>query len=296
MRKWKSGFTLIELLVVIAIIAILAAILFPVFAQAREKARQSACQNNLKQYTAAMMQYKQDAEERYPIRFIGNAGDAINPTLNPSRPGWIHNALRPYIKNDQIPQCPSLPDGSNSWATLWTNNTTPAPNALNAAYAYNYARLLGAADADIDQPADTAMMWDSQRNWFDELLQVDARGRTPATSPDTINLSAVITALSKNAAPSATDGTGDLMVYSYKPSTTRPTAYVTSATATPPAGVDLKSVMWHQDRGNIAWCDGHVSSGTFDTLKWQQVMKVSPGKPAYDQPCARRKLAATDLQ
>ena len=63
----RKGFTLIELLVVIAIIAILAAILFPVFARAREKARQASCQSNLKQLTLAMLMYVQDYDEKFPM-------------------------------------------------------------------------------------------------------------------------------------------------------------------------------------------------------------------------------------
>src|SRR5690606_6779733 len=70
----KRGFTLIELLVVIAIIAILAAILFPVFARARENARRASCQSNLKQIGLGLMQYTQDYDERLPAGFLTNTG------------------------------------------------------------------------------------------------------------------------------------------------------------------------------------------------------------------------------
>ena len=78
----RRGFTLIELLVVIAIIAILAAILFPVFAKAREKARQTSCLNNVKQLTLAMMQYAQDHDERWPGALL----PAPAPGTTPSPP------------------------------------------------------------------------------------------------------------------------------------------------------------------------------------------------------------------
>jgi len=91
----KRGFTLIELLVVIAIIAILAAILFPAFARARENARRSACQSNLKQIGLGLMQYTQDYDEALPF---GNVSAA--PSL------WV-NSIAPYIKSAQLFDCPS---------------------------------------------------------------------------------------------------------------------------------------------------------------------------------------------
>src|SRR5579875_2422284 len=85
----RRGFTLIELLVVIAIIAILAAILFPVFAQAREKARQTSCLSNEKQIGLGLMQYVQDYDEVYPYM-----------TFNGGNYDWTY-AVGPYIKNGQ---------------------------------------------------------------------------------------------------------------------------------------------------------------------------------------------------
>ncbi|MDR3706740.1 MAG: DUF1559 domain-containing protein [Capsulimonadaceae bacterium] len=95
----KQGFTLIELLVVIAIIAILAAILFPVFATAREKARQSSCASNLKQIALAAVQYTQDYDEMFvPAR--------VGPTLTAVLWCWP-SALYPYIKSANVFKCPS---------------------------------------------------------------------------------------------------------------------------------------------------------------------------------------------
>lgn len=97
----RRGFTLIELLVVIAIIAILAAILFPVFARAREKARQSSCQSNLKQIGLAWHMYAQDYDETH-VMSDTNIGGGIRD----QRPLWT-DALQPYIKNAQLFVCPS---------------------------------------------------------------------------------------------------------------------------------------------------------------------------------------------
>src|SRR4051812_36152943 len=118
----RRGFTLIELLVVIAIIAVLAAILFPVFAQAREKARQSVCLSNVKQQGHAVMMYAQDYDETIVPWWVENKV----PT-NP--PGWAiyfywYVNLLPYVKNIQIFRCPSAsgpmgyplgPSGTPPW-------------------------------------------------------------------------------------------------------------------------------------------------------------------------------------
>ena len=115
----RRGFTLIELLVVIAIIAILAAILFPVFARAREKARQASCLSNLKQIGLGVMMYTQDYDETYP-RWYSDMGAGNIPTdpLGSSWPAggrysW-QNQIYPYMKNAQIWTCPS-----NTANNLW---------------------------------------------------------------------------------------------------------------------------------------------------------------------------------
>ncbi len=95
----RKGFTLIELLVVIAIIAILAAILFPVFARARENARRASCQSNLKQIGLGIMQYTQDYDEKYPMRQYNNTDAGI---VN----SW-RRVTFPYTKSSQLYACPS---------------------------------------------------------------------------------------------------------------------------------------------------------------------------------------------
>ena len=117
-RSHTKGFTLIELLVVIAIIGILAAILFPVFARARENARRASCQSNLKQIGLGVAQYTQDYDERFPIH-----NDGIN-----SLKGFFV-IMQPYVKNTQIYHCPS---DTNTRAA----STNPANNGYTD-YAYN---------------------------------------------------------------------------------------------------------------------------------------------------------------
>ena len=98
-----SGFTLIELLVVIAIIAILASILFPVFARARENARRSSCQSNLKQIGLGIMQYTQDYDETVMPHWLGNGG------TYPGNMRWM-DLVQPYVKSTQIFVCLSQSD------------------------------------------------------------------------------------------------------------------------------------------------------------------------------------------
>ncbi|RZM04883.1 MAG: DUF1559 domain-containing protein, partial [Pedobacter sp.] len=99
----KSAFTLIELLVVIAIIAILAAILFPVFGRARENARRSSCQSNLKQIGLGIIQYSQDYDEKIPAGDMGSLASGPNGTYEAT---W-DTCVYPYIKSVQILACPS---------------------------------------------------------------------------------------------------------------------------------------------------------------------------------------------
>ena len=171
--KNKKGFTLIELLVVIAIIAILAAILFPVFAQAREKARSISCLSNQKQLGLGLTMYAQDYDETFPI------GGWNDTAASPSRYGRWYADIAPYIKNTQIRNCPSSPfpvsnfsyltngDGSNGsdyginpslsdWFDVSTYNhsmtrlaTLNAPAGLVAVS--DVAQLKAAADTGADK-------------------------------------------------------------------------------------------------------------------------------------------------
>jgi prepilin-type N-terminal cleavage/methylation domain-containing protein/prepilin-type processing-associated H-X9-DG protein len=114
MRK-RRGFTLIELLVVIAIIAILAAILFPVFAQARDKARQASCLSNCKQLGLSLMMYAGDYDDTLPPAKIGNSPPYRHTCASagegyPLWPAYWQDVVQPYLKNRQVLRCPSRPE------------------------------------------------------------------------------------------------------------------------------------------------------------------------------------------
>lgn len=173
MKRRQSGFTLIELLVVIAIIAILAAILFPVFAQARAKARGVSCLSNIKQLTLGMTMYAQDYDEAFPQwhwdeSYSGGSGKSPN---NATSLWW--NAIYPYVKNAQIFTCPDdnynftlRQDGAAGWFTKGAAISSvvglnPALYDAKMSYGsqepltYDHPKL-----ASLNRPADTLIISD----------------------------------------------------------------------------------------------------------------------------------------
>jgi prepilin-type N-terminal cleavage/methylation domain-containing protein/prepilin-type processing-associated H-X9-DG protein len=171
-HRMGRGFTLIELLVVIAIIAILAAILFPVFAQARDKARSAGCLSNLQQIGKALMMYAQDYDEKSTWFF--NAGAGRTNVLA----GYWYNLLMPYTKNAQVFICPSVgtrgPATDNPGWPYCQPDLQPVPNLRRCGYGFNFGHVnYGGGDpyfspsgetkslASIGEPARTLYIADS---------------------------------------------------------------------------------------------------------------------------------------
>jgi prepilin-type N-terminal cleavage/methylation domain-containing protein/prepilin-type processing-associated H-X9-DG protein len=137
-NRRRSAFTLIELLVVIAIIAILAAVLFPVFATAREKARQSSCQSNLKQIGLGMTQYSQDFDETVPPA-------TFYSPVNSYRSNWVY-AIYPYVKSQQVFLCPSDPSSTPVSGTGYWPSTAGFSTPPHISYVYNCNFTMVASD------------------------------------------------------------------------------------------------------------------------------------------------------
>ena len=174
MRRKQSGFTLIELLVVIAIIAILAAILFPVFQKVRENARRASCQSNEKQLGLAFVQYTQDADEKFPVGNSATGGDTTGM-------GWA-GQIYSFTKSTGLYKCP---DDSTATATATLTEPTGASPATDNApavpvsYGYNFhlagyanpgtgiSRTGGTTLATLTAPASTVLLGEVQKDLAD---------------------------------------------------------------------------------------------------------------------------------
>lgn len=239
----RKGFTLIELLVVIAIIAILAAILFPVFASAREKARETMCASNEKQMALAMIQYVQDYDEMYPGFTGWGAG------------GNYLAAIQPYTKSTGVYLCPSNPAGGpGGYATTYEMN-----GFLGCGTSYNWASSYPYAN-----PTHGVVQW----------------GGTPCSGPAGLWTTPPGLTLGQIAFPTVTWlywESGDV----YQPSSGTFAVYNSSSSYTagvcPTSTGGPFSICWFGDNNaywqkyhggfNIAYTDGHVKFHTSAYLK-----------------------------
>ena len=195
-----KGFTLIELLVVIAIIAILAAILFPVFAKVREKARQIACLNNEKQMGLGIVQYVQDNDEKMPwLINYGEKAGAANEAIC-----W-RDLIGPYLKSEDVFRCPDNPNGSKKgndpvllaaeggfggnphWVSYGANGhpfdgfSDPAaiPQAGERPLMPDYANAGTTSLAQIEYPSELIVIGETTMHWPDMPWGADSGGPAP---------------------------------------------------------------------------------------------------------------------
>ena len=228
----RSAFTLIELLVVIAIIAILAAILFPVFAQAREKARQASCASNMRQFGIALLGYAQDFDEMMPQFWVGDP--------QPGKPNgmlsWI-TLVDPYVKNGQLKNCPSWEN--SGWSVASSSWISPRNLFIENGFLKTSYGLNG------------MMNWTrSGYGW------AQATRHGPASYDNGGSITTI-------ANPAGTI----LIVENYAPDVWK--WEFTDMPATPSSGARLNYLpnKIHSERHNIGWADGHVSSRKWGTTR-----------------------------
>src|SRR5437763_1300729 len=168
----RRAFTLIELLVVVAVIAILAAILFPVFAQAREKARQAGCLSNLRQIGTGYLMYVHDYDDQFPLgaqsptriqNVYWSPPDLVTTQRTDAYQSWYRtqgaNVLYPYLKNYQVWACPSGALTQDFPGNAIYQNFDPAVKPVEITYQFN--GLLGAlAVAEVKYPASVPLLWE----------------------------------------------------------------------------------------------------------------------------------------
>jgi prepilin-type N-terminal cleavage/methylation domain-containing protein len=147
--RYRRAFTLIELLIVIAIIALLAAILFPVFGRARENARRTSCLSNMKQLGLGMMQYMQDFDDTYPMHA-------------PSSTEYWPQTMDPYVKSEQIYNCPSRPEAVYDSSTKSAGHTGYGMNYWLNSFYFPKDTNKGLRMASITKPAET--VWIAEIN------------------------------------------------------------------------------------------------------------------------------------
>ena len=243
--KTRSGFTLIELLVVIAIIAILAAILFPVFAKVREKARQTSCVSNMKQLGLGLTQYVQDNDETFPSN-----------SFHPDGRGWA-GSIYPYVKSTGVYKCPddSTPNSNNAQGLGEVDY--PVSYGLNGDITGRNTWIGPTANtlASLNAPSNTVQLFEIVG------LQAPIDGNKGAIEGQSV-------------VACGADGAGD---GGFDPGTTLQLHYSTGILGNPPRVAsattyeNVKSGR-HTDASNFLLADGHV--------KWIRGTSVSSGPNA----------------
>ncbi|WP_309708539.1 DUF1559 domain-containing protein [Armatimonas sp.] len=236
----RSGFTLIELLVVIAIIAILSAILFPVFAQAREKARSISCLSNMKQLGTAFMMYTQDYDETFPI---GVQEDWNN--------GWP-TTVQPYVKSLGVFRCPddgdlTQPDWTAGWAGVpisyatngyqnWNGSTWSVFGLIGISQAWMGSGAAARTMAVVNKPSETILLAEKHNH---DVMKLGSDGNLSGWGAG--NTLTGVNWWDWDAPGELPDGTRAL-------------------TAAYPNGRNGAVTAKHNERGNFVFADGHAKS------------------------------------
>jgi len=245
-RLSGTGFTLIELLVVIAIIAILAALLFPVFAQAREKARQATCLSNKRQVVMGLLQYVQDFDEQIPFDTFGYG--RRDPVL---RYCW-QDAVYPYVKSEAAFDCPDNQFNSNN---MNGTGTAYISDDSKSHYIY-YKNLKGPSDYNYGSDSIT-LGYNNDVNAAFGTPAMRLKTHAPCTDQnDPNNPWGCIASYGRIEAPASTAWFTDGIYLE------NPQWCTLCITPTESQGVNqlLYAVGFHQDHYMIAYCDGHVHS------------------------------------
>ena len=246
----NKAFTLIELLVVIAIIAILAAILFPVFAKAREKARQITCASNEKQLGLGFLQYTQDYDETWPVNGAGVLGQ-----------GWA-GQIYTYVKSTGVFHCPDDPT-----TTQTGSNYTEPP----VSYGANLSLLRTDGGSNTDpHPGPKISIESAPSNTvlLSEVVQIEGNITSPTEQP------------SNNVVSSVCNGTSNVFPFascSYCTGGQEATGCLGGELSSCAAGGGHANVAEHGTGSNFLMCDGHV--------KWLNGASVSGGSVAFAPDC-----------
>ncbi len=252
-RQKAQGFTLIELLVVIAIIAILAAILFPVFAQAREKARQAACESNAKQFMLGILQYCQDNDEAMPIAYAvpNSIGPIASKILNLPQAG-VPAEIMPYVKSNDVFHCPDDNGG------MYANGDMTNGISQTAEAGYTYAQIVGTSYKFTHQNFSNPYFENDSITGYSqpEPNNPDKEYDYPGNPAITLNTPPAfgVTTYSNGA---AVPGYGVVTLAAFaRPSETR--VYADFPKTFPDSPKTPPAVLFHPNGTTIAYVDGHV--------------------------------------
>jgi prepilin-type N-terminal cleavage/methylation domain-containing protein/prepilin-type processing-associated H-X9-DG protein len=300
-RPRRSGFTLIELLVVIAIIAILAAILFPVFAQAREKARQSTCLSNMKQQGTAIAMYRQDYDETYPqaYYYLDN---------NSSAGGYAQwsGMCQPYVKNWGIFVCPSDRLRGLAPTNFIGNNLgfgvpagqTPQSGSIQDIQAPRLSYTANAAvmprkrrsqdpgmvvsDAAVDAPADTILI----AEMTDTPACINDQSQASNIAYKTHRSTNAVTLANGNTFSGEGEAPGTPLAAVTPQRARQALQQCPTASANGLPHIAYTSPFRHSDGANYTYCDGHTKfqklEATLNPLNYQWGKRFySHGSPIY---------------